>query len=159
MKKLLVLLGLCLVPLASAQETYSISANAAQVSDLTAIVGAANGEVCNKLGLALGCTQAQACTVANAPGGSACTAAQARGAQVRIYPQTQAGREEFVVFGIAGPRFNELRASAVPAFSQRKLCDFWATAPRTGTNSKDAVCAAAGLPTSVSAPTGCELCP
>lgn len=150
MRRLLFLLACLVAPWAAAQETYSIAANANQVTDLTAIVSAANGGVCNSLNLALSCTQAQACTAANAPGGSSCTAAQARGANVRIYPQTQAGREEFVLFVIAGPRFAELRASAVPAFSQRKLCDFWATATRT---QKDTTCSSVGLPN------GCELCP
>lgn len=149
-KQLLFLAFVLFGPSVWAQETYSIAANANQVTDLTAIVNAANGEVCTKLNLALSCTQAQACTAVNAPGGSACTAAQARGANVRIYPLTLAGREEFVTFEIAGPRFNELRASAVPAFSQRKLCQFWGTATRT---QKDNTCNSVGLAN------GCELCP
>lgn len=159
MKKLLLVLAAAFcAPFALAQETYSISANANQVTDLTAIVGAANTAVCDRLGLAIGCTQAQACTGAQAPGGASCTAAQARSVNARIYPQTQAGREEFVVFEIAAPKFQELRFSLVLQSSQKELCDFWATAPRAGANSKDNVCSAAGLPTSVSAPTGCELC-
>ena len=159
MRKAVLGLAVLLWPLLSeAQETYTINANANQVSDLTTIVGNENGQVCDQLALPLGCTQAQACTAANAPGGASCTAAQARGAGVRIYPQTQAGREEFVTFRVAAPKFQELRAG-VPSFSQKKQCDFWATAPRAGaTGSRDAMCAAAGLPTSVNAPAGCELC-
>ena len=159
MRKLLLALMFLAAPWAAAQETYTLNATAGQVADLTTIVGNENFQVCDKVGLAAGCTQAQACTSATPPLSSSCTAAEARGAGVRIYAQTQAGRDEFVTFRVAAPKFQELRAG-VSSFSHKKQCDFWATAPRAGaTGSRDAMCAAAGLPTSVSAPAGCELCP
>lgn len=85
---------------AMGQESYTVNATAGQVTDLTAIVDISNEQVCRGLGLALTCTQAQACTAKGAPGGASCTAVQARGAGVRIYPQTLAGREEFVTFAL-----------------------------------------------------------
>ena len=150
MRRLLFLLACLVAPWAAAQETYSIAANANQVTDLTEIVRTQNGQVCDRVNQALNCTQAQACTAAGVAGGASCTAAAARAANVRVYPLTQAGREEFVTFVIAGPRFVELRASAVPAFAQKKQCDFWAVATQT---QRDAMCTAANLPT------GCALCP
>lgn len=149
MKKLLVLAALLTAPFAAAQETYSISASAAQVTDLTQIVAVANERVCFKLNLAEGCTQAQACVASAAPGDSSCTAAQARQANVRIIPATQAGREEFVTFFIAGPRFIEMRSEIVSRHKE-KFCAFWATATQT---QKNTLCTDSGQST------GCELCP
>lgn len=152
MRKLFLFGVVLFAPWASAQETYSINANANQVTDLTDIVRTQNGQVCERTNLALDCTQAQACTAAGVAGGASCTAAAARAANVRIFPLTQAGREEFVTFGIAAPRFVELRAANVPAFAQQQQCKFW-SAPTTTRTQKDAMCTAANLPT------GCQLCP
>ena len=125
-----------------AQETYSLPASAGNVADLTAIVDATNGRVCETRGLPVTCTQAQICVAASAPGGASCTAAQARQAQVRIFPQTQAGREEYVAFMIALPKFLELRAEIVKR-AQERLQNFWNIANQS---QKDALCIASDQP-------------
>jgi hypothetical protein len=100
------------------------------------------------LGLATSCTQAQACTAANAPNGASCNAAQARSVGARIFPATEAGREEFVIFQITVPEFNRMREK-IAQRHQELLCVFWGTANQT---QKDAICTAASLPA------GCLLC-
>jgi hypothetical protein len=149
MKKLLLFALVLLAAPVVAQETYSVPANAGQVADLTSIVDAVNGRTCEAQALSTACTQAQACVSANAAGGASCTAAQARAANVRIYPNTQAGREEYVQFKIALAKFNELKADIVARGLQR-LCQFWATANQT---QKDALCTGSGQTA------GCLLCP
>ena len=149
MKKLLLLLAVLVAPATMAQEVYSISATAAQVTTLTTMLRVQNEQVCTRTNQALTCTQAQACVAGGAVGGSSCTAAQARAANVRIFPSTLAGREEFVLFGIAAPRFNVLKGEIV-SWDQQRFCADWNASTQT---EKDAVCSAATLPN------GCELCP
>lgn len=149
MKKILLLLLVGMAAPAMAQETYSLSATAQQVSDLTLIVTAANGRACESFNLAETCTQAQACTAANAAGGASCTAAQARAANARIFPLTQPGREEFVTFMIAAPRFQDFKVGIVGR-DHDKMCQFWSTATQV---QKDTTC------TSVGRSAGCQLCP
>lgn len=132
-----------------AQETYSLAATSVQVADLRQYVLAINRGQCRRLGLAITCTQAQACTAANAPGGASCTAAQARNSGARIWPDTQAGREEFVTFQWTAPRFLEARAS-LPALAAPDYCAWWNAQNQT---TKDAEC------TKIGAPTGCAICP
>jgi hypothetical protein len=127
MRKLLilaVLAALLVTPGAWSQETYTISAGAANVTTLSAVIMGQNGTICATYALTRTCTQAQVCTAAGTPGGSGCTAVQARTAGVRIYPLTQAGREEYVTFGIALPRFLELVA-AQTAETLRATCTAW----------------------------------
>lgn len=104
MKKLLLAL-LFVAPSAFAQETYSIAASAGQTAQHDRNRVASNRQTCTRLGQALACTQAQACTAANAAGGASCTAAQARAVNARIYPATQAGREEYLTFDMVAPEF------------------------------------------------------
>jgi hypothetical protein len=105
------------------------------------MVAANNNSVCAAVDLASGCTQAQACTAANATGGASCTAAQARNANVRIFPQTFAGREEFFQFRIALPKFLELRAEIVN-LNQAHAKRTWDAGNQTV---RDGMCTAAGL--------------
>ena len=133
---------------AAAQETYSIAGTAGQVADLRQHTLALNRSTCARLQQAATCTQAQACTAANAPGGSSCTAAQARNASARIWPDTQAGREEFVTFQWVAPRFMEAKA-ALPSQTIGDYCNWWAVQNQT---TKDAEC------TKIGAPTGCSIC-
>lgn len=132
-----------------AQETDSLSATAGQVADLRQYVLSINRGQCRRLGLAITCTQAQACTAANAPGGASCTAAQARNAGARIWPDTQLGREEFVLWQWNVPRFQEARAS-LPALAGPDYCAWWTLQNQA---TKDAECAKIG------APNGCSICP
>lgn len=149
MRSLFIALFVLFAAAASAQETYSQNATAAHVVDLRLVVAAQNEATCERLGLVETCTQAQACTSGNAVGGASCTAAQARAANVRIFPDTQAGRDEYVLHTYVLPQFNAARA-LIAARHQFKLCRFWVTAT---TVQKNAVCSAAGQPN------GCELCP
>ncbi len=144
MRKLipLLFLGLLAAASASAQETYSLQADAPSVVILTDLATFNNARTCLTLGLAVGCTQAQACTAANAAGGASCTAAQARAANVRIWPATLAGREEYVMFQIAVPRFNDL-AGGMDNLKEavRKL-----QIPALSTVTKNSACSTMGLP-------------
>lgn len=137
---LLVLALLGLAGAARAQETYSIPATAGQATTLAAIVAARNGKTCERLGLAIGCTQAQACTAAGAAGGASCTAAQARTANARIWPATQGGREEFVQHGWVAPAFQQAKAELAERGMER-LRLRWAGLTRA---QKDADCQAIG---------------
>ena len=149
MNKTLGLLVLLLLPaLASAQETYSISATAGQVTDLAGIVTAHNERTCERLGQAASCTQAQACTAAGLASG--CSAATARNNNVRIFPATQAGREEFVTHMIVAPRFVDMKA-AVDARAREK---FRAACLAASQSERDAACAA--IP---NAGSSCGICP
>lgn len=137
---------------ASAQETYSQGATAAQVNDLSAIITADNEDTCESKGLVEGCTQAQICTATNTPGGASCTAAQARTAGVRIFPLTFAGRDEFVLHQFVLPRFNAAKGR-IALRHLIKCRRFWATATNT---QKNTVCTDLGIPSTVSVP--CEIC-
>lgn len=137
----LVLVVLLAAVAAEAQETYSLPAGAGNVTTLTTVMGGLNRETCVRYSLAANCTQAQVCAAAGAPGGSSCTANQARGAGVRIYPLTFAGREEFVTFGIALPEFMRLVA-AQQSETRRIFCEGWTAATVTQRNN---ACTAIGL--------------
>lgn len=151
MRKLIPLVFLLLPGLAEAQETYTLNANANQVADLTQIVDAANRRTCLRVTPASGetCTQAQACTGnVTCAGGSSCTAAQARACNARIFPATQAGREEYVTFTWVAPLF--IAAIDDPAaFEMERSCINW---QGFNTTQRNAVCTAFGRPT------GCRLC-
>ena len=136
----MIALALAMVLTAEAQETYSLPAGAGNVTTLSTVMLGLNGDTCARYNLARTCTQAQVCAAAAAPGGSSCTAAQARGAGVRIYPITFAGREEFVTFGIALPEFLRLVAQQQQE-TRRAFCESWAAANTTQRNN---ACAAMG---------------
>jgi len=149
MRRLFLILGLvALAGAAEAQETYSLPATAGQVTNLNIIALGQNERVCKRLALASTCTQAQACTAATAPGGASCTAAQARGADVRIYPSTLAGREEFVTFKFLAPDFIAA-LQAVGSQHQSTFCAWFIAQSQGG---QDTVCTNAGLPA------GCRIC-
>ena len=131
------------------QESYSISGTAGQVADLRQYVLGINRNTCARLQQVAACTQAQACTAANAAGGASCSAAQARNANARIWPDTLAGREEFVTFQWIAPHFQEAK-SGLPAQGYGGYCNWWTAQNQT---TKDAECTKAGLPT------GCSICP
>jgi len=150
MKRLLLLVVLSFIPaFAEAQESYNVAATAGQVTRLTKAVTIQNRQTCGASGFPASCTQAQVCTFVNAAGGASCTAAQARAANVRIYPNTLAGREEFVTFALVVPAFQQLVSIAVSTDQQDFCAAFKAAAQ--GTN--NATCATYGLPTV------CEICP
>lgn len=139
-RTLLALALLAFTASASAQETYSLPASANNVTTLTGVITAQNGALCAAYGLARTCTQAQVCAAAGATGGSGCTAAQARNAGVRIFPLTQAGREEFAQHKIAAPKFAEL-ISEQQAENRRSFCEAWNAANQT---QRDSACTAIG---------------
>ncbi len=127
---------------ATAQEAYSISASAQNVTDLTSVVAAKNVKTCLRLGQVAACTQAQACTAASAAGGASCTASQARAVNARIFPATLAGREEYTAFQIVLPAFLD-QLAAVPGQAQKQACLAW---QGYNTTQKNTACTAFGLP-------------
>jgi hypothetical protein len=151
MRRVIALGFLLFLPaIVSGQESYTLSATANQVTNLTAAVASLNQDLCEKYELtAANCTQAQVCTAANIPGGAACSPAQARAANVRIWPNTQAGREEFVTFYLVAPRFQDLIAGTVGA-NRGRYCKWWGLQDQT---TKDAECSKVGQPP------GCSICP
>jgi hypothetical protein len=152
MRRLLELIAVLLfASIAQAQESYTLSATAPQVAVLRAYVITQGRDVCLRLGLSASCNQAQACTTANAPGGAGCSPAQARGASVRIYPDSQAGREEFVTFVWVAPDFIAVVAATKDA-DRRYWCGVW-WATIANQTQKDTACTNAGLAS------GCDVCP
>ena len=147
MKKLWAVLVLLAAP-AMAQETYEIPAAAGNVTELAVIVGIHNRDICVLYGQAASCTQAEACSASGAPGGASCTPAQARAANVRIFPATFAGRQEFVIFQITAPAFFAMRAAIITS-TQQAQCAFWTTATAEQRNT---ICQAFGFSP------GCILC-
>jgi len=145
MRKMIPLLIVGLLSLAGsaqAQETYSLPASAGNVTTLTDVISFFNAQTCQGFSLAPNCTQAQACTAANAPGGASCTAAQARGVSARIWPLTQPGREEYTTFQIALPRFQDLVGSVATA-KRQTFTIAWAGISQ---GSRDSICTTLGLP-------------
>jgi hypothetical protein len=141
---------------ADGAEVYAVAASDAQVVELRIYELAKNREQCRRLGLASTCTQAQACTAANAPGGASCTAAQARQAGCRIWPDTEAGRLEFITFnpGWLADLFKSAKAST-PAQIGTEYCIWWGTQNQT---QREAVCTAIGA-TNSGTIEACGLCP
>jgi hypothetical protein len=132
-----------------AQETYDQAASSEDVANLRMGVSMANDKTCLRLSQQIGCNQSQACIAAGAVGGSGCSNANARAVNARIYPDTLAGRDEFVTFVIVLPRFNDLIA-AVPAWEYKRQCDHWNASNQTV---RDSMCTAANRSA------GCKLCP
>lgn len=139
---------------ASAQETYSIVISVpANVTKIDIGRQLANQAVCTRFSLAASCTQAQACTASfSATGqpatGGACTAQEAQTANVRIYPNTLAGREAFILQEM-------VRANMDIYARQKAKLDFAALQSfcKTATQPQiDGVCTASGLPA------GCGVC-
>lgn len=147
MKRLVLLFILISVP-AAAQEAYTVNATAGQVTRLTKAVTIQNRQTCASQGFGPLCTQGQICVQVNAAGGNSCNPAQARAANVRIYPNTLAGREEFVTFALVVPAFQQLMGTAVMTDQQ----DFCAAFKAAAQGVKDATCATYGLPAA------CEPC-
>lgn len=137
-----------------AQETYSISANANQVTRLTRALLVNDALACFRAGQAATCTQAQACTPSTlgCAGGASCTAAQARACGQRIYPNTQPGREEFLTFALVARDVSDLLNNAV-SFDQTQFCVAFKAASNAAQNN---ACTAIGY-TPVSGQ--CEICP
>lgn len=137
-----------LAGLAQAQESYCIQAGAAQVTRINDAISRSNAMVCTRYNLAVGCTQAQVCVPAGCTGGAACTPAQARSCNARIYDSTsQPGREEFV---------NEMTKTGfinmengIKAFDSTTFCDKFKASTRA---QKDNSCLAVGFVA------GCEVC-
>lgn len=142
-KALFLLLAILWPEFSAAQESYTLSAGATNVTTLTEVITLLNSETCGRYSLADNCTQAAVCTAATATGGAGCTAAQARAGGVRIYPLTQAGREEFVTFGIALPEFLRLAETAQRVAQKKLFCDSWAVASVANRNTCRTAVAAA----------------
>lgn len=133
-----------------APEDYTVSANSSRVGDIVQMVQMRTEKLCaqvhqrvgtNPWSPAYSCTQGQICLAVNAPGGASCTAAQARGAGVRLFPTTQAGREEFVTFGLVLPQFQD-QLEAVPSWQRYRQCLTWQAGNAA---TRDSMCTQSGL--------------
>jgi hypothetical protein len=150
MKKLLFLCLTFLLPAlaVSAQETYSITLVAGNVTYLDLGRTQTNADVCTAKGLAVGCTQAQACVAYNVAGGASCTAADALAAGCRIWPDSQAGREGFIKELLIKAKLDDFIAEQ----RRRDRKAFYNWCQSASQASKDAACVAVGQSA------GCYIC-
>ena len=158
MRRLLFLAFLIATPV-MAQETWTIGpVPAPYVTKATLKIFTINLRTCKRLSTApsnptpaFNCTQAQACVAALAVGGAACTPAQARAANARIFPNTQAGREEIVTFNAI---IEYLDAGQREAATQHQdaICDDFKANPAS--SELTSLCSRLGLP----APPNCLPC-
>jgi hypothetical protein len=150
MKKLLFTFAilLALSGTVAAQETYSISLAALNVTYLNLGRVQYNSNICTARGLPVDCTQAQACLAYGVTGGASCTAADALAAGCRIFADTQAGREGFIKEMLIKSKNDDFIAEQ--RRRDRKAFYLWCqTANQTA---KDAACVAVGQSA------GCYIC-
>lgn len=149
MKKLIITIVLVMTAAAaSAQEIYTFSVGGT-TTNRASVVGQIelgrvqwNTEVCKNVSLPASCTQAQACVGHNTAGGAACTAQQALDGNVRIFPDSEAGRSSFVanimvrnqVAQFLSIQIAKDQADALAAWQAKNAAD------------KDAICATLGMP-------------
>lgn len=139
MKKLLIaLLVLALPVIVQAQETYSISATAPQVTMVDGARVLTNRRACLHVGLVATCTQADVDAHEIPVGFSTPT----------IYADSVVGRAAFLR-SILGPQILAMQ-DAVLAQQHQDYCDWFELAATTA--QKNAVCSASGLPD------GCTMC-
>lgn len=141
MKKLLFLL-LFLPSFAAAQETYSVSATANQVSILDIERILHNADVCSRVGLSASCTQAQFNTEIAKP--------RFAGITGTIYANSLAGRQSFLIQRWIADNFKAAKAAQV-ARNRPAYCTWWNDPSRT-TAERNAECSKTGLSA------GCDLC-
>jgi hypothetical protein len=152
MRKLLLIAAMTMATCAQAwaQETYSVSYSAANVARFNRVRVAINKVTCNRLGLTDTCTQAEACTAANAAGGASCTAAQAKAANARIYGDSQPEREALFT-DYAQNSLKAIERALLTEPEARQTCD-WFTNTATAQQKQD-FCTNAGNPAD------CNPCP
>lgn len=153
-KLILSLLLLSFAGLASAQETYSFTINlAANVAKLDIGRQLANQALVARFGLTGSATQADICAASLAQtgqpaSGSACTLIEANALGIRLFPNSQAGRELFI-------NLNLIKAELDVFVRQKAKLDFAALQGfcKTATQPQiDGVCTATGLSA------GCGVC-
>lgn len=153
-KLILSLLLLSFAGLASAQETYSFTINlAANVAKLDIGRQLANQALVARFGLTGSATQADICAASLAQtgqpaSGSACTLIEANALGIRLFPNSQAGRELFI-------NLNLVKAELDVFVRQKAKLDFAALQGfcKTATQPQiDGVCTATGLSA------GCGVC-
>jgi hypothetical protein len=149
MKRLLVLAAILWAPQLMAQETYSANYGAAAVTRFDKVRVGVNNETCRRLSLSASCTQAQACVAAGAANGAACSTADAVAVDARIYPNTQAGREELYKAN-SEARLKAIERRLLKEPDSRAVCTWYASA--TGVE-RATFCATVGLPSD------CDPCP
>ena len=135
-------------------ETYSVTINtAANVAKLDVGRQLANQALLTRFSLPSNATQADVCAASLAQtgqpaSGSACTIVEANGLGIRLFPNTQAGRELFITL-------NLIRAELEVFARQKAKLDFASLQSfcRTATQPQiDGVCTATGLSA------GCGVC-
>lgn len=120
---------------AGAQESYTLSATAGQVNNFVEPGRVTRNEMkCNEAGLAYDCTTTELQAVSGFESET-------------IYPDSQPGRESFVINDLCSPQVAEAK-NTKRRWDKQKAKLAWEALDQTG---KDAVCSALGLPA------GCEL--
>lgn len=133
---------------AQAQENFAFSLSAPNVSKLDLGRVQHNTRVCESRALQANCTQAAICVAAGVSGGASCTAPDALAAGVRIYANTQTGREAFIANELVKTAF----AGFVQKHAQTALANFQAFCQSATPVQADGVCTASGLGA------GCGIC-
>lgn len=134
---------------ATAPETYSVTISSqASINKLDWGRVQSNSDVCVGLSLAPTCTQAQACVAKGVTGGASCTAADALAAGVRVYADSQAGREGFVLNNLVKAKLDDF--SAEQTRRDKALMAAWCLTATT--TQKNNLCALIGLSD------GCKAC-
>lgn len=141
---------------ASAQESYTVNASAANVVRVERERVRWNTFVCTRFALPASCTQAQACVAAVVTGGASCTVVNARAADVEIFANSLAGRDAFFTFQL-------LVKLVLPSLKGNDV-NFDHNAQQANWNAgndtvKNAMCAAAGAPVPTTVAAGCNLYP
>jgi hypothetical protein len=109
MRKLLFFLLGCLlvVPIAYADETYSVTLQTSGVTKLDLGRLQSNSDVCTGLGLVATCTQAQACVAKGVTGGASCTNPDALAAGVRIFGNSLNERGSFILNALVKSKLDD----------------------------------------------------
>lgn len=127
---LLIGLALLVPTIVQAQESYTLNATAGQVSNLIDPGRVTHNErSCYNAGLAITCTEAQLQAV---PGFET----------TKIYPDSQQGRQDYIIDIVIGPRIPELKTERQGWDSTKAKINFDAL----DTTGKNAVCSALSLP-------------
>ena len=151
MRKILLILAVLLAGSFASAETYTITMSGTTADTVAAKkteVGSTNlgriqrnTDTCAKYNLASNCTQGAVCAAAGVSGGLSCTAPDALAAGVRIFPDSQAGREGFIQ--LEWKRLND-------AFLRRAIAEDAAPVDCSGwtTQAKSDYCTGKGKPAS-----------
>lgn len=146
-----ILILLCLAPLAFAQENYNVPLSANQVAELDLGRQQHNKRICESASLPEGCNQQAVCVALNiGVDPPNCTAGEANAAGKRIFNNNLTAREAFITIELVKAQL----ASFVKVKAEQSLAAMAAVCknPATTQPTKDAFCTAASLSA------GCGIC-